>query len=99
MHLQENTFFDLDPMTLTPNDLDLGVKVTWKIAQFPLHHVTYLGTKFEVVTSNGLGGDTFTKIVTDGCTYPRTDRRMEDRLWYEINTPFFSKEKAGKIKT
>ena len=33
-------------------DLDLGVKVTQNIAQYPLHHVTYLATKFEVATSN-----------------------------------------------
>ena len=47
MHLQENSLFDLD----------LGGNV----AQYPLHHVTYTATKFEVATSNGLGGDTFTK--------------------------------------
>ena len=46
MHLQENTFFDLD----------LGVKVTQDVPQYPLHHVTYSGTKFEVATSNGLMG-------------------------------------------
>ena len=44
MHLQENTFFDLD----------LGVKVTQNVAQYPLHHVTYAATKFEA-TSKGLG--------------------------------------------
>ena len=27
--------------------------------------MTYLGTKFEVATSKGLGGDTFTRNVTD----------------------------------
>ena len=54
MHLQENTFFDL------------GVKVTQNVVQYPLHHVTYLGTKFQVAKSSGLGGDTFTKHVTDG---------------------------------
>ena len=51
MLLQENLFFDLD----------LGVEVTWIVAQYPLHRVTYPGTKFEVATSNGLGGDTFTR--------------------------------------
>ena len=61
MHLQENLIFDLD----------LGVKVTRNVAQYPLHHVTYSTTKFEVGTSNGLGGDTFTRNVTDGRT---TDR-------------------------
>ena len=39
-------------------DLDLGVKFTQNVAQY---HVTYSATKFEVATSNGLGGDTFTR--------------------------------------
>ena len=51
MHLQEITLLDLD----------LGVKVTQNVAQYPLHYVTILGTKFEVATSNGLGGDAFTR--------------------------------------
>ena len=34
-------------------DLDLGVKVTQNVAQYPLHHVTYSPTKFEVATSKG----------------------------------------------
>ena len=50
-HLQENSLFDLD----------LGVKVTRNVAQYPLHHVTYPATKFEVATSNPLGGNTFTR--------------------------------------
>ena len=49
MHLKENTVFDL------------GVKVTQNIAQYPLHHVTYAAPKFEVATSNSLGGDAFTR--------------------------------------
>ena len=49
MHLQENSIFDL------------GVKVTQNVAQYPLHHVNYSATKFEVATSNSLGGDTFTR--------------------------------------
>ena len=44
-------------------------------------------TKFEFATSNCLGGDTFTKNVTDAQT--------EDRLWYKINMPFFLKKKSG----
>ena len=52
MHLQENTSFDL------------WVKVTQNVAKCPLNHVTYAATKFEVATSNGLGGDTFTRNVT-----------------------------------
>ena len=43
MHLQESILFDLD----------LGVKVTLNVAQYPLHHVTYLSTKFEVAMSKG----------------------------------------------
>ena len=42
-HLHENTLFDLD----------LGVKVTQGVAQYPLHEVTYSDTKFEVAMSNG----------------------------------------------
>ena len=42
-------------------DLDLGVKVTQNVAQYPLHHVTYSATKFEIATVNPLGGDTFTR--------------------------------------
>ena len=44
MRFQENTLFDLD----------LGVKVTRNIAQYPLHHVTYTRAKFEVATSKSL---------------------------------------------
>ena len=42
-------------------DLDLGVNVTWHVAQYHLHYVTYSATKFKVATSNRLGGDTFTR--------------------------------------
>ena len=52
MHLHENTLFDLD----------FGVKVTQDVVKYPLQHVTYTDTKFEVSTSDGLGGDAFTKI-------------------------------------
>ena len=88
MHLQENTLFDLD----------LGVKVTRNVTQYPLHHVIYASTKFEVATSNGLGEDTITRNVTDGRTDRQTDART-DRLWYEINIPYFSNEKAGIIRS
>ena len=47
MHLQENTLFDLE------------VNVPQNVAQYPLSHMTYSGTKFEVSTSNGLRGDAF----------------------------------------
>ena len=42
IHLQENTLFNLD----------LGVKITGNVVQYPLHHVTYAAVKFEVATSN-----------------------------------------------
>ena len=53
MHLQENSIFDLFQY------------ITRNVAQYPLHHVTYSATKFEVATSNSLGGDTFTRNVKD----------------------------------
>ena len=80
MHLQINTLFDLD----------LAVKAAQNVTQYPFHHVTYSGTKFEVARPNGLGGDTFTRNVTDVHTH-----RRKDRLWYEINIPFLFKEKSG----
>ena len=43
MHLQENAVFNLD----------LGVKVTQDVVQYPLHHVAYAFAKFDVATFNG----------------------------------------------
>ena len=80
MHLQENTLFDLE----------LGVKVTQHITQYPLPHVTYSHVTFGVATSIGLGDEAITRNVTGG----RTDRRRTD-FWYEMNIPYFSKEKGG----
>ena len=48
---QENTLFDLN----------IRVKITGNVFQFPLHLVTYAPVKFEVNTSNCLGGDAFTR--------------------------------------
>ena len=76
-------------MTFDLDLVDLGVKVTQNVAQYPLHYVTYLGTKFEVAVSNGLGGDAFTRNVTDGGTDGQTDGRRTD-----FGT-LFSKEKSG----
>ena len=59
---------------------------------YSLNHVTFLATKFEVATSNGSGGYAFTR---NGRTHGWTDGRMTDRLWYEINIPFFLKKIAG----
>ena len=61
--------------------------ITWNVAQYPLHHVSYLGTKFEVATSNGLG-DTVTRNMMDTRTDVHTDGQT-DQLWYEINIPLF----------
>ena len=44
IHLKENTLFDLD----------LGVKVTRNVTQYPRHYVTYAQAKFEVATSKSL---------------------------------------------
>ena len=42
--------------------------------------MTFSATKFEVARSKSLGGDTFTRNVTDG--------RTTDQLWYEIKGNF-----------
>ena len=67
-----------------------------------------------VATSNGLGGDTFTRNVTDGRTHGRTDgqtdgrtdgrtdRRTDGRRTdfdTKLIYPFFLKKKAGITKT
>ena len=64
--------------------------------------MTYSPTKFEVATSNGLGGDAFTRNVTDGRTHGRTDRRTDGRtdgrrtdFDTKLIYPFFLKKKAG----
>ena len=49
--------------------LDLGVNVTRNISQYPLQHMTCLGTKFEVAPSYGLGIDVFARNVMDGRTH------------------------------
>ena len=45
MHLQENTLFDLDPKVKV-------VKVTWNVAQYLRHRMTYVPAKFYVATSH-----------------------------------------------
>ena len=47
--------------------LTLGIKVTQDVAKYPLCYVTYSDTKFEVSTSDGLGGDAFTKSTLFDC--------------------------------
>ena len=51
MHFQENTLYDLD----------LVIKVTQNVVQYPPNHITYAPAKFEVATSNSLGQDGFTR--------------------------------------
>ena len=62
-----------NPLSAGPLTLTL-VKVTRNVTQYPLHHVIYASTEFEVATSKGLGEDTITRNVTDG----QTDARMDD---------------------
>ena len=50
MHLHENTLYDLD----------LVVKVTQNVVQYPLNHMTYAPAKFELAASNSLE-DGFTR--------------------------------------
>ena len=59
--------------------IDFGVRATRNVIQYPLHHVIYASTKFEVATSNGLGEDTITRNVTDGRTDRQTDARTDGR--------------------
>ena len=73
MHLQENTLFDHD----------LGVKVTQYVTQYPLHHVIYASTRFEVPTSNSLGEDTITRKVTDGRAVAQTLFQL-DTSWGKV---------------
>ena len=54
----------------------------------------YPGTKFEVARSNGLGGDAFTRNVTDGCMHGRTDGRTDGpTLERNKYTPFCKDKK------
>ena len=66
------------------------VKVTQNVAQFPLHHVSYAPAKFAVATSNGLGGDAFSR--NNCCTYVHTFA-LTDGRWTHCGTkliyPFF----------
>ena len=72
------------------------VKVTKNVAQYPLHHVTFVPAKFEIATCEGLegfGGDAFIRSKQKTArTYVHrhgwTDRRKMDQLWYEIKIPF-----------
>ena len=74
---------------------DLGVKVTWSIAQYHLRHVIYASAKFEVAKTNGLGEDTITTNVMDMRTDRRTDRRTTVQNLYTI---LFLRKSAGYEK-
>ena len=43
--------------------MTLGQEQTQKIAQYPLHHMTYAPAKFEAALSNKLGGNAFTRKI------------------------------------
>ena len=53
---------------------DFKVKVTQKLAHFPIHNVTCAPTKFEFAMFNGLVGDAFARNLTDGRTQVPTKR-------------------------
>ena len=69
------------------------MKVTRNFAQYPLHHVTYAATKFEVARSYDLGGELFTRNVTDAQAHIRTDGRTDkvttDDFGTKLIYPFF----------
>ena len=53
--------------------LTLGSRSHINLAQYPLHQVIYADAKFKVAKSNGVGGETITRNMTDS--------RMTDQLW------------------
>ena len=62
MHLQQNTSFDLDrKVTGNVAQHPLHHVSYTNVAQYPLHHAIYKAAKFEVATSNDLGGDISTR--------------------------------------
>ena len=67
---------------------DIGIKVTQNVVLYPLYHVAYSATKFEVAMSNDLGGDTFTRNVTE---------KRRTNFGTKFIYPFFSKEKSRFI--
>ena len=50
-----------DAFTSTLFNLDIGVKITQNVAQYPPHHMAFAPAKFEFATSSCLGGYVFTK--------------------------------------
>ena len=58
LHFQVKMFEDDTSNILGADRL---VKVKQNVAQYPLNHVIYSGTNFDVATSNSLGGDALTR--------------------------------------
>ena len=63
MHLQENTLHNTYKMLPSLS---------------PPHHLTYGHAEFEFASSNGLGGDAFTRNLMEGCTQADTDGQMDN---------------------
>ena len=62
-----------------------GNAVTRNVAQYHIQHVIYAATKFEIATSNGLGGDTFTRksiFDLDLCATQNVDQYPLHHLTY-----------------
>ena len=97
MHLQENTLFDIWPWPW----VELAVKVTQNVAQYPLHHVTYSPAKFEVAMPNCFWGDPFTRnsrdVSTNAHMHKSTQDGTRDQLWYEINNKICTGVDADSI--
>ena len=79
MSLQENTY-DLWPWPWGQGHM--------KCRKYPLHHVIYACTRLKLLRPKFRRRYNYKKCDT------RTDGRTTDRLWYEINIPYFSNEKA-----
>ena len=98
IQLQENTIFDLWPWPwgqghtkcrpVPSTSCDLFIYKVWS-CYLQWFRRRYIYKKRD--------GRTYARTDrrTDGRTDRRTDGRTTDRLWHEINIPFFSKEKSG----
>ena len=88
MHLQENTLFDLWPWP-------------WGQGHTKCHPVPSTSCDLCTYKVWSCYVQRFRRRYNykkrDGRTDRRTDGRTTDRLWYEINIPYFSYEKAGII--
>ena len=86
MHLQENTLFDLWPWP-------------WGQGHMKCHPVPSTSCDLCTYKVSSCYVQRFRRRYNykkrDGRTDRQTDARTTDRLWYEINIPYFSYEKAG----